>query len=280
MHQKAYEQLALIDDEATRWARDHRPPAMNPPEPVARNPVGARWWVSGAAIAASLAAVISMPALFWPTSAPPLHYATTTEQKTVALPGGSSARLDRGTRLAIADGGRGPISIESGAAYFAVRHDPRHMLVVRAGDFVIHDIGTHFEVTRRDGQMSIAVEEGIVDVSRQGGAATRVTAGQSLEATEGTPDAIVRKVDPAAVASWRSGRLTYDNHPLSLVAADISRYTPDRIIVDPAVANLRLSGILLIEDGSHLVDQIEALLPVESRHEGHHIRLVRSPSRR
>jgi transmembrane sensor len=52
------------------------------------------------------------------------------------------------------------------------------------------------------------------------------------------------------------------------------------IIVDPTVAGLKLSGILLIEDGSHLVDQIQAILPVEARREGDHIRLVRLPSRR
>lgn len=279
-HQRAYEQIAMIDDEVTRWAMRHAGPAGEPAGQVVHQRTVQRRWIVAGAIAASLVAAISVPQFLKPSPAPAVLYVARDSQRSVTLPDGSSARLDRGTRLAIADGGRGQISIEAGAAYFDVRHDPARTFIVQAGDFAIRDIGTRFAVTRRSDQMSVAVEEGMVDVSWRGGAATMLKAGQKLEASGEGRNAEIRSVDPSAVASWRDGRLIYDNAPLSLVAADISRHAPAPIVVDPAVADLKLSGILLIEDGSKLVDQIEALLPIDSRREGDHIRLVRVPDGR
>lgn len=277
-HQRAYEQIALIDDEVSRWASRHAFPATEPVKVEPVRPLGRRWGLVCGATAASLVAMICIPILMKPAAS--VYYTANDRQRVVALADGSSARLDRGTRLAIADGGKGAITIETGAAYFDVRHDPDRRLIVQAGDYVIRDIGTRFAVTRRGPQMSVAVEEGIVDVSWRGGAATMLKAGQKFAASGTEAVAQVQSVDPSTVASWRDGRLIYDDTPLSLVVADISRYTALPISVDPAAADLRLSGILLIEDGSHLVDQIEALLPVDSRREGDHIRLVLVRSRR
>lgn len=277
-NQRAYEQIALIDDEVTRWASRHDRPAIAAVEPGHAARHGRRSWLIGGTIAASLVALICVPMLSRPAAT--VRYAATDRQRVIALADGSSARLDRGTRLAIADGGRGVITIETGAAYFDVRHDPQRTLTVQAGDYVIRDIGTRFAVSHRGSQMSVAVEEGMVDVAWRDSAATMLKAGQKLDASGQGGDAQVRTIDPSAVASWREGRLIYDDAPLSLVVADISRYTSLPISVDPAAADLKLSGILLIEDGSHLVKQIEALLPIDSRREGDHIRLVLVRSRR
>lgn len=277
-NQRAYEQIALIDDEVTRWASRHDRPAIAAVEPGHAARHGRTGWLIGGAIAASLVALICVPMLTVPAAT--VRYVATDRQRVIALADGSSARLDRGTRLAIAEGGMGVITIETGAAYFDVRHDPQRTLTVQAGDYVIRDIGTRFAVSHRGSQMSVAVEEGMVDVAWRDSAATMLKAGQKLDASGQGGDAQVRTIDPSAVASWREGRLIYDDAPLSLVVADISRYTSLPISVDPAAADLKLSGILLIEDGSHLVKQIEALLPIDSRREGDHIRLMLVRSRR
>lgn len=272
-HRLAYDEVALIDDEVTRWANEPAILPANDDAPVGRPGISRRWWMAGTAIAAVALAAIAIPLVLTSKPAPTIYYTAGLDQKTVQIREGSSVRLDRGTKLAVADGGKGAISIESGAAYFEVRHDPSRTFTVQSGDFVIRDIGTRFSVTRRGRQVSVAVAEGLVDISWQGGPATELKAGRMFEASGDGPDAEIRPVAPEAVASWRDGRLVYDNAPLAVVAADISRYTSSPITVDPAVAGLKLSGILLIEDGSHLVDQIEAILPVEVHREGGHIRL-------
>jgi transmembrane sensor len=283
-HQAAYDRIAMLDDEVTEWVKEHDAATTNAPAnddaPVVVHRLTRRWWAAGTAIAAVAVAAISLPLIMKTAPAPTVYYTAELGQKTVQIRDGSSARLDRGTKLALEDGGRGRIRIESGAAYFDVRHDPAHPFVVQSGDYVIRDIGTRFAVARRGGQVSVAVAEGQVDISWRGAAATALKAGRIFEASGDSPDAEIRSIDPETVASWRNGKLVYDNTPLGVVAADVSRYTSMPIIVDPTVAGLKLSGILLIEDGSHLVDQIQAILPVEARREGDHIRLVRLPSRR
>jgi transmembrane sensor len=278
LNQRAYEQIAMIDDEVTHWARQHQISEAMPGDAIPARPSVRRWWFAGGAIAAGLVAAIIVPQFLAPSAAPPVYYAARSGQQTVTLRDGSSARLDRGTRLAVADGGKGNIIIETGAAYFDVRHDPDRVFIVQAGDYVIRDIGTRFAVTRRGKQMSVAVEQGVVDVAWRGSAAKMLKAGQKMDAPGDGQEAEVGSIEPSAVASWKDGRLIYDNMPLSLVAADISRYTSSPISVDPAAADLKVSGILLIEDGSHLVDQIMALLPV--RRDGDRLRLVRSPGQR
>lgn len=279
-HQAAYDAVALIDDEVTRWASEQAILPANDDAPVLRAGNSRRWWLAGTAIAAAAVAAISLPVFLRTGPAPTVYYTAGLDQKTVQIRDGSSARLDRGTKLAVEDGGRGAIRIESGAAYFEVRHDPSRAFTVQSGDFIIRDIGTRFSVTRRGRQVSVAVAEGLVDISWQGGPATELKAGRMFEASGDGPDAAIQPIAPEAVASWREGRLVYDNAPLAVVAADISRYTSTPVTVDPAVAGLKLSGILLIEDGSHLVDQIEAILPVEAHREGGHIRLGSRASRR
>ncbi|MEG8017001.1 hypothetical protein [Sphingomonas sp. LR55] len=97
---------------------------------------------------------------------------------------------------------------------------------------------------------------------------TMLHAGQSLDITPSKQIAERRTVDPARVSDWTDGRLDYDGAPLALVAADISRYADAPLMVDPSAANLRFSGVLTIGDGSRLVDQLRAVLPIRARRDG------------
>ena len=75
----------------------------------------------------------------------------------------------------------------------------------------------------------------------------------------------------------KDGRLVYDNSPLALVAVDLARYSGRSVTVDPSAADLRMSGVLSIGDGSKLIGQVQALLPVRADIQGSRIRLVRAP---
>jgi transmembrane sensor len=71
----------------------------------------------------------------------------------------------------------------------------------------------------------------------------------------------------------------YDQASLSAVASDLARYMDVPVEVDPSVANLKLSGVFSITNGSDLVDQITAILPVEAQRSGGRIRLVARTAR-
>ena len=274
-HRRAYDRIALLDAEIGEAA-----PAIAAAMPanddmVAETPAPARsprWrWAAlgtGGALAAGLAVLFAVPSA---DTAAQLYTTGRGETRAVTLADGSRMQIDRGSRVSVSGGTSPVIEIADGAASFAVRHDPSRLLMVRAGGYEVRDIGTRFDVVSARGRVAVTVAEGAVDVTPVGGStadATTLHAGQSLDIMPSAQIAERRTVDPKRVADWTDGRLDYDGAPLSLVAADISRYGDAPLMIDPSAANLRFSGVLTIGDGSRLVDQLRAVLPIRARRVG------------
>ena len=277
-HQQVYGRLALLEDDFTRWAREQTPANDDGVRAQPANPSRMRRWrIAGGAIAAVLVAAVTFPAArqFWPQE--PVYYTAQNAPRQIALASGTQIQLDRGTRIAVETGRGEHIDVMRGAIYVDVRHAGGKPLEIGAGDYVIRDIGTRFAVTRRDTGVSVAVAQGLVDVSWPGHDPVRLAAGRRLDASGA--QVTLRAIAPASVAAWREGRLIYDNAPLSLVASDLTRYTAKPIYVDPSVAGLKLSGVLFIRGGADLLQQIEAYLPVEVRREAGAVRLAGKPQR-
>ena len=57
-------------------------------------------------------------------------------------------------------------TVVGGDAYFAVARDSARPFTVSIGDVQVRVVGTQFEIRRRSGEVSVAVAEGTVDVSR------------------------------------------------------------------------------------------------------------------
>lgn len=286
-HQPAYDRIASLDAEVANFARAHGMPsdeddtqefrvtAGNDDEgPGRRTPY--RWWLGGVVAASVCALVFVLPGLSGSPDVKPVLYATADGQRTVELAGSGTVRLDARSQIAIAADGH--VKMEHGAAWFELRHNEDRPVEIRSGSFIVRDIGTRFTVSRSAGRLHVAVADGIVDVGFDGsgnnGSPVRLRAGQTLEGDERTGTMEVGTIAPEAVGSWREGRLVYDNAPLTRVADDLSRYLGKPVEVSPAIASLRLSGILLIRNGPDLVDQICAILPVEAVRSDGHIRLV------
>src|SRR3546814_21184677 len=93
---------------------------------------------------------------------------------------------------------------------FHVVHRERDPFVVETGGAKIVDLGTAFNVVRRDRQTSVAVSEGIVlyNPDRDN---VRLVAGKGIEARDGDRDPpVVRDVDVANGGGGRSGLLVYN----------------------------------------------------------------------
>lgn len=271
-HRAAYDSIALLDAEI-----DAAAPAIAALLPANDDLVLAptetplkRWrWAAagtGGALAAGLALLFVAPTV---TDTAVQSYATGAgDTQAVTLADGSAMRLDRGSRVSVS-GGKAPlIELADGAASFSVRHDPSRTLIVRAGGYDIRDVGTRFAVVNARGRVSVEVAEGMVSVAphaADGSAPTMVGAGQRLDIDPAAGIAARSIVAPAAVADWTDGRLDYDGAPLTLVVADISRYAGAPLVVDPSAEGLRFSGVLTIGDGSRLLDQLRAVLPLRMR---------------
>lgn len=281
-HRDAYDAIALLDVEieARRDAIIAGLPAndVDDEQPV----FGARrhWWIGGGMAAAVAIAVLFVPKMATAPTVPMVAYSTgPTQTRMIDLKDGSHILLDRNSRLALADGPSPRVEMQGGAAYFDVRHDPSRSFLIQAGDYEVRDIGTTFDLVMTPQRLGIAVSEGKLMVAPKNGDGTSIVAGKRIDIVMPTGEAKVSPVASASVGSWRSGQLVYQATPLALVANDLTRYVGRPVVVDPAIGDLRVSGVLAIRDGAGLVQQIEAVLPVKAVDAGGSVRLVSSGTR-
>lgn len=273
-HRAAFNSVALVDSVVA----EHRQSLAAAPVPVEPSPspsTARRWWPQlGLAIAAALALILLMP-LLWA----PADVRTVTSQdnaRVVVLGDGVRATLSPNSELAIHGDGARRLDVARGEVYFDVRHDPDRTMVVAAGRFTITDIGTRFSVNLAGRAFRLGVAEGQVDVSTaRTDRPIRIRAGHQL-ASPGEGLAVT-PVAVDDVASWRSGRLAYNDAPVTLVAADIARYTGRAVTLDPSLEHAHFSGSLVIGDGTTLLDEVASILGARVRRGDTGDRLVAAP---
>jgi transmembrane sensor len=262
----AFDEIALLDDRIAT----HRETlaAVLPAESF--EPRRRGWWAwggAGAAVAAAAAAVLMIP-----SEVPDQVFRTGFGQsRTVVLQDGSAVQLASASSLRISGGGK-QLAID-GTASFDVPHRPDRVLSVQAGDLSIQDIGTRFEIVTGAGVARVSVAEGTVSVTAPTlDRPIRLQGGNKLLYDPGHETAEMAPV--REFASWRQGRLVYDNAPLALVAAEVGRYAGHQVLLDRGLANRRFSGVLKIGDGSGLVGDLARLMDVGVRSQGPAVRLV------
>lgn len=275
-HREAYDAVALIDDAIDRQrSRLAEIPLSAGKEK--RAPLSRRAWViwAGGAAAAALALFVAVP-MIDPGEAVSVDYRTGTGQtREIALADGSHVTLGPSSHLAISGDRQEEMALEGGA-WFDIRHDPDRRLVIAAGDHRISDIGTKFDLLALHGHVRVAVAEGKVMVVAAEGSAQPVelAAGHSLTIDRRAHVAHVVDSDSSEMGSWRNGQLVYNNAPLSLVAADVSRYVGREVSVSADLRDRRFSGVLKAGDGADLVSELGDLMELEAEREGGGLRLV------
>jgi transmembrane sensor len=156
-------------------------------------------------------------------------------------------------------------TIIDGDAFFSVTKDPARPFYVTVGDVQVKVVGTQFEVRRRGDDVSVAVLEGIVEVTRRDGDAAQVLHLRRGEAVTAGPGAggAVHAVNTEDVGAWRSGRLVYDNVELRDVIADANRYGRTRIVIaDSQVASLRITTSFRASQVDGLIETLQNALPL------------------
>ncbi len=200
------------------------------------------------------------------------------ERRVVTLDDGSRISLDSDTDVTVKYSANArSLNLIKGRARFDVAHDiARPFTVTAAGETVVA-VGTSFNVERLNDKVLVTLIEGHVfvraangtqnDLSTQAPAPVpkpvSLVAGQELVTTATTRPAILVANLPAATA-WESGRLMLNNEPLAEAVERINRYTDKPILVDPAVANLRVSGAFNAGDVSAFIEAITSYFPVEA----------------
>lgn len=245
-HRVAWLRLSDAWRQADRLGEFHALAAS--PRPLPRTHWRQRW--HAAALAAMVALFVAGSAQLSTLWHEPAQFATAVgSRQFVSLEDGSRVTLNTSTRAHAEIGDRERrFWLEDGEAYFDIRHDARRPFVVFAGDQRITVLGTRFNVRRIGGQTQVLVESGRVRVEPRRDDAVRppatVLEAGALAVLAGNAQTLQRE-GPEQVAQalqWRQGRLTFTDLRLADAAAEFNRYHRRQLVVDAAVADIRIGG--------------------------------------
>ncbi|RQO37001.1 histidine kinase [Herminiimonas sp. KBW02] len=136
-------------------------------------------------------------------------------------------------------------------------------------------LGTRFSVRVNEETTHLAVLEGAVRITPNQNALQQVLhAGQQVTFTKNSIGEIA-EADNVVIA-WAEGMLVADRMRLADFAAELSRYRSGIVRVDPAVAQVRVSGAFPLRDTDKALAMLVSTYPVDAqtRLRGHWITLV------
>jgi len=167
-----------------------------------------------------------------------------------------------------------------GEANFKVAHDAARPFVVSTGQTAVLAVGTQFNVRKLDSGVEITVEEGRVLVGApevlehakdmRPLASPVLVAGQTAVADTG--GLTLNTLPEAAISrrvAWQNQMLAFDGDRLSDVVAQFNRYNDRQlIIVEPAVAELRIGGFFKPTNLDAFVSILESDFGVRAKMDG------------
>lgn len=227
-----------------------------------------------AAAASILLALFTAWTIWWSPVAPDQTRMLATqigEQYRAALPDGSRVELNTGSRVAMTfSRAARDLRLDAGEALFAVAHDPARPFTVRTRLGDVRAVGTVFSV-RTDRGLDVMVEEGRVEVLREGQVVARIAAGERymLSAAGEARRASQSAEEMSRALAWRDGSIAFAGETLAQASAELNRYNRVRIVVgDPRAAAYRLGGYFRATDPDAFVAALEQSLPVDAHRSG------------
>jgi transmembrane sensor len=178
------------------------------------------------------------------------------ETKVVALKDGSVVTLNTASEILVnySDQLRS-VELIRGEALFDVAKNKARPFVVGAGDTNVRVVGTSFTVRHFDATpVQVLVREGIVEVFKPTGGAKpiRISANTMAVAPLDDADIAARPVPVAQLhraMAWREGQIAFEGETLAQAAAEFSRYSDTRIVIDdPALAREEIAGLFKATD--------------------------------
>jgi len=261
-----------------RSARHHRPRLFSGP-------------LAAAVVIACLTASIVawLVALHLPTYATEIG-----ERRSITLADGSTIDLNARSKIRInfSEHERG-VELIDGQALFEVAKDKTRPFVVHSGAAVVRAVGTEFDVYRKKSGTTVTVVEGRVTVGHEGSddlitlpeppkspqvpsaVSTFLSAGEQMTVTDRTM-AAPKRANVAAATAWVQHRLIFEGSRLSDVVEDFNRYNTRQLIIeDPALQDIRVSGVYSSTDPASLIRFLRAQPGVEVNETEDDVRITR-----
>lgn len=276
-HLETYERLARAWDDM--GALGHLRPLGEPNRPfpniVSEFAGVAAGLMRARAFSAAVTALtaLGLAALFLPPLTPSAARYTTAiaEIEPVLLADGSVVTLGARSGLDVDFSGRQrAVTLREGQAFFEVARNEAMPFTVHAGKVSVHVLGTRFDVRRGLEETVVSVQEGLVEVRLDGivrslRTGDRLTIAHPAALFGSAQAAPVVEVQPAHVAAWREGRLSYDDAPLREVAADLNRYyAPGVEIADADAGAMRITASFRADEVEGFLRDLSSAFPVRA----------------
>jgi len=228
-----------------------------------------RKWAYAALTAAGVAAaaVLLAPHLKPVSPAWQTYQTVKGERRSVQLADGSRLLLNTDSRIRVdLSGPQRRLELDRGEVALAVTHDAARPLSLVAGDVVVRDIGTRFDVYRDAMGVRVAVSEGEVamEPAKPSAARADVVAGQQARYDTVHGLAPVEVADLDSTLAWQQGRVIYRDVPLWRVVADLNRYIDKPLVVHGPVGQLKVNAVLSLDSEAKIVKALEAFIPVRA----------------
>ena len=271
--------IALATEKARALGPDFNPAEFAPP---ATAPSRRSLLQVGGAIAAT-ALVGSIGG--WQVMRMRNHYRTGKgEVKVVALKDGSVVTLNTASEIAVnySEGMRS-VELVHGEALFDVAKNRTLPFVVAAGDTSVRVVGTSFTVQRLETTpVQVLVREGIVEVFKPtviDARPLRISANTRAVAPVAAAEIAAKPVPLAQLhreLAWQDGHLAFEGQTLQQAAAEFSRYSDVRIVIDdPVLAHEEIAGLFRATDPVGFAETIAISLNAHAQVGEGEVRLTR-----
>jgi transmembrane sensor len=214
-------------------------------------------------LAAAVIAVGALAGLFFTRPTTMAYTTAVGEQRTVALPDGSTVLLntDSDVRVELSRHLR-RVELARGEALFSVAHDPGRPFQVHALQGVTTAVGTQFDVEIVRSGAAVSVLEGTVTVGGARSAAVAppvaVPAGSGVGYTQEGTVSQLRPAEVNRIQGWRAQRLVFNDIPLETALTEYNRYRHTPIVLsDPALGSRHINGVFHIGDEAAFLSAME-----------------------
>ncbi len=191
----------------------------------------------------------------------------TGETRLVTLADGSRVQLAARSAIAVNfQGTERKLALLDGEAWFQAAPNAARPFVVTAAGGTVTALGTAFDISLEDSRAEVAVTEHQVSVA-SGGKTVIVKEGEESAFGSSAPPEQPAPVDLERVGAWRRGRLVFDDKPLGEVVTILTRYHHGLVFIpDPAVKQIRVSGVFDAADPQGALAVIESSLGLHAFH--------------
>ncbi|WP_350613510.1 FecR domain-containing protein [Pseudomonas sp. HY7a-MNA-CIBAN-0227] len=259
-HARAYTEFEQLWADLAELQQLNKPVALPTPKLAPWRPALA---VAAALVCALLASNIGAPRGVYQTAVA----AQDKGMRTLNLPDGSTLYVNASTRLRVDfNAHQRIVYLDQGQLYLEVAADKERPLFVRAGDANVRVVGTGFDVRRSQQQLVVSVAHGQVAFEPDSKATATLLGAQQRAIYSYAKGTLQQQILAAGeVADWRSGHLSFRNRELASLIDELGLYRPKAVLLaDGAVAQLKVSGNLDVNDPDALINALPALLPVKT----------------